>query len=338
MYITLRTYLKSIFYKTPVIWNLLESVQGLVFVWDFLYYYKLPGHQNRISTKELNIEFASQCNLRCKFCSLDHNKPKQLIKIETLEKIFQRIVDDKRFRSLKIINLHNGGEILLHPKRVELLKVIKRYKDIAKKRGIPFPQIYLLTNGMLLRDKLSKEIIETGAIDTIGFSLDGGTPEMFEEMRTNSKWDVIRKNIADFHRHNNASEHKIETYAICCLTDDKKLNTKWMEPSFRETLESLDRYELRKLHNWAGEVPDASKTKRKPHKIGCTLFMRQMVILPNGDITLCCNDLNSKGVVGNMLKDDIIAIHKSKERLYYLGRFMRGKKQDIPLCKGCETF
>ena len=338
MYIQARIYLKQLLYQKPIIWKVVEAFQGLQYSFDYYYYYKWRGRKDRLSVREINIEFASQCNLRCRFCSLDHSKPKTLITEEILDRFFLELITNDRFRQVEIINLHNGGEILLHPKRLEMLGVVKKYKEQARQLGIKFPKIFLLTNGMLLREKLAQQIIDLDVVDVIGLSMDGGSPEAFEEMRVQAKWPIFYQNLKTFCRLNDAAGHPIETYCICCIPDERPLNTKWMDPEFRNALETLDRYELRKLHNWAGELQDALQRKRKPHKIGCALLMKQLVLLPNGDVTVCCNDLNAKGVIGNIMQDELVDIYDSPERLNYLEKLLKGKKSELELCKDCETF
>lgn len=109
-----------------------------------------------------------------------------------------------------------------------------------------------------------------------------------------------------------------------------------MHPEFKEILEKANSYELRRLHNWAGEV--AVESKAKTHKIGCTLLMKQMVLLPNGDITVCCSDLNSRGVIGNLNQSTLHEIYTAPKRLNWLQLMFQNKKYEIDLCKDCETF
>lgn len=337
MYVSIRRNLKQWFYHTPFIWKFIEALQGVAYVLDYYYYYKLPGHQQRLSLREINIEFASQCNLRCKFCSLDHFKPKEIISKETLAQFLEQLLEDDRFRKVEVINLHNGGEILLHPKRIEMLEVLKLYKNKAKQQHKKFPEIRMLTNAMLLRESLSAQIIALDVIDVIGVSFDGGTPELFEEMRTNAVWEKFYENILAFHRINQQSGHKTKMYAITCIPHDKPLHVQWMHPQFKEVYQLLDWYELRRLHNWAGEVGGLAFREKK-HKIGCSMLMKQLVLLPNGDVTVCCSDLNSKGVIGNIKEKDVVSIYKSKERMQYLGLLLKGRKNELALCANCETF
>ena len=39
----------------------------------------IAAETGRLTLEWLNLEFASICNLRCKWCSLDHDKPKQFM-------------------------------------------------------------------------------------------------------------------------------------------------------------------------------------------------------------------------------------------------------------------
>ncbi|RPE12650.1 radical SAM protein [Chitinophaga lutea] len=336
MYVNIRRNLKQWFYHTPLVWKMIETMQGLAYAADYYYYYKLPGHRGRLSLREINIEFASQCNLRCKFCSLDHFKPKETISKETLERFLDQLIRDDRFRKTEVINLHNGGEILLHPKRVEMLEVIKKYKTEAARLGKRFPQVRMLTNAMLLRESLSQQIIHLDVIDVVGVSFDGGTPELFEEMRTNAVWSKFHENVRAFHQIVKTTGSKTKIYAISCIPHDKPLHIRWMHPEFRELYRLLDWYELRRLHNWAGEVDVSAREKK--HKIGCSMLMKQLVLLPNGDITVCCSDLNSKGVIGNIWQKDVVDIYQGRERTQYLELLLKGRKQELALCAGCETF
>ena len=102
----------------------------------------------------------------------------------------------------------------------------------------------------------------------------------------------------------------------------------------------VDGYELRYAHNWGGDVgiEELKNKNKKAYKVGCSLLMHQLVLLPNGDVTVCCADLNSKGVIGNILTENLFSIYRKPLRLEMLHKFMKGKKKEIDLCKDCETF
>ena len=98
-----------------------------------------------------------------------------------------------------------------------------------------------------------------------------------------------------------------------------------MEKDFKEITELLDSVEYRRLHDWGGQVDIGEKTL--VNKKGCAMLIRQMVILPNGDVSVCCNDLNSEGVVGNIHKEDLYEIYKGKDRMNYVRLLQEGRKR-----------
>uniref|UniRef100_UPI002624CEA6 SPASM domain-containing protein n=1 Tax=Chitinophaga sp. TaxID=1869181 RepID=UPI002624CEA6 len=158
-----------------------------------------------------------------------------------------------------------------------------------------------------------------------------------EAMRKNAAWKVFHQNVKNLHAVNARLGKPARLYGITCIPADKPLHNKWMHPEFRELYELLDWSELRRLHNWAGEISTVA-VREKRHKIGCSMLMKQMVLLPNGDITVCCSDLNSKGVVGNVRQQDLVSILHSENRKRYLSLLLRRRKSQLDLCRECETF
>lgn len=341
MLIATRDYFVRHLKKGTFLWKLLEFMQGMLFVKNYLFYYKWNIIKNSTTTKEVNIEFVSYCNLRCSFCSLDHEKPKTRMTPAILENLMNNLVNDGRFRKVEVIHLHSGGETLLHPQIGELLAIIKKYKDLAKYKNQRFPIVNLLTNGMPLLENKTQEIIKSGAVDVMRFSMDGGSPERFELMRVRAKWAIFHKNISYFCEENKRQNANIKTHIISVIDPVNPLKTHWMDKQFVEILNMVNSYELRHPHSWAGEVDiegESTNSKKKPHKIGCGLLMHQLVLLPNGDVNVCCTDLNSKGVVGNIQHQSLFDIYNSPTRKKWLQLFYQRKKHNIELCKNCETF
>ena len=56
----------------------------------------------------------------------------------------------------------------------------------------------------------------------------------------------------------------------------------------------------------AGNVPldKVASPKRKAKVMGCVRGLQQNVLLPNGDVLLCCMDWGMKHVLGNLLTGD----------------------------------
>ena len=284
----------------------------------------------------INLEFASNCNLRCKWCSLDHDKPRQYMAKELLAKVLDEVIADEGFR-LDRIELHNAGETLLHPDIAGMLALIAA-------RKAQLPAINLLTNAGTLNQERIDTVVDSGAIDVIRFSIDGGTQREFEELRRPARWVQIRGNV---HRFLDAKEQRapqIKTGVICLVDPEKERTTSWMEPEFRELFGRIDHVALRYPHNWDGSealgVDDRDYRSHASASQGktCYFLVKDMVVLPNGDTTVCCADLNSRGVIGNAAVSTLREIYHSSERRRMLELFAAGRKNDIELCRSCTGF
>ncbi|KKR12046.1 MAG: Radical SAM domain protein [Candidatus Wolfebacteria bacterium GW2011_GWC2_39_22] len=286
----------------------------------------------KYKVKWINFEFNSSCNLRCKWCTLDHTKKREIISEETLTKSFDEFIANGKF-SIKRIDLHNAGETLLHPNLKRLLDIIAVKKQEIKSK----PTVHLLTNALILNEQKSREIIESGAIDEIRFSIDGGTKEAYESIRRGSNWGKVRDNIKKFLELNNG---KIKTGVICIVPNERDISIEWMEDDFKEIFLTMDNIDLRRPHNWDGSIElDIDETaNEQANGRTCKFLMKNMVILPNGDVTVCCADLNGRGIIGNVNDSSLEEIFLSFQRLQMLKLFSKGKKDDINLCKACAGF
>lgn len=283
--------------------------------------------------KSIHIQLNNFCNLRCKWCSFVNPKKKQIMSNELLINLFDEIMEDDRFR-IKEINLWNAGEPLLHPNFIDIMEIISSYKQ---KYG-NFPRIKILTNTMVLNEKLSKKIIKIGAIDYIGFSIDGGSKEEHEKIRVGGNFNIAKKNIQKFLRLNKG---KIETMINCVIPLNKPLNTEWMSEDFRNLLNSVDFFKLNYPDNNGGVIfikyPSNFKFN-KTNKRVCLAMLQGLVVLQNGDVLFCCNDFNGDYFLGNLYQKSLFEICNSKKRKDLVKTFLKGERNQIPLCKICNRF
>lgn len=283
---------------------------------------------------EIDLEFVNYCNLRCKWCSLDHAQKKDVLSEGLLRKFLENLLNDKRFRSVKRLNLFNGGETLLHPDFIGMMKIMKEYKSKFLERGRPFPAIDLLTNATPLREGLSRELIGLDIVDTMRFSVDGGSRQKYEELRPPAKWDTASKNIMDFIKINNG---RVRTGIICIIEHGKPENTEWMTDEFKALCGAVDHVELRYPHDWMGDVK--VEGHRKVFKNYCKFLFHSLCVLPNGDVAVCCGDLNGKkGVAGNLNKEDLYKVYSSRRRRELRYELLKGRRDRIELCRDCGGY
>jgi radical SAM protein with 4Fe4S-binding SPASM domain len=291
---------------------------------------RLTDEQRGLSpTIDLNIEMVSYCNLRCIYCSLDHRKTKKTMTPETLEIILKEIQSSRI--PVRRIDLHNGGETLLHPSLGVMLRLLAK----ARSECDGFPYTALLTNATVLNTHRSQLVLDTNAIDLIRFSVDGGNREEFETIRKGAQWDHVARNIRTFIDMNNKTGHHIATGIICVVANGHPLTTDWMNQEFRELLGLVDSIELRRPHNWDGTV-DLGLADQQSERGMCP-FMKNnnLVVLPTGDVTVCCADLNEKRIVGNV-RSGLTNLINCKQRRDMIGLMKRNRRKEVPLCANCN--
>lgn len=89
------------------------------------------------------------------------------------------------------------------------------------------------------------------------------------------------------------------------------------------------------LHTRAGntKIKNAPPVERKRGVLHCTM-RNAAVLLPNGDVVLCCMDWGLKHVLGNLLISDYPSLSRGRE-FSKINKGLRDESLDI-LCRYCE--
>ncbi|MBI3007947.1 MAG: SPASM domain-containing protein [Candidatus Omnitrophica bacterium] len=83
----------------------------------------------------------------------------------------------------------------------------------------------------------------------------------------------------------------------------------------------------------AGEAKN--RTTIQPLAISCLLPFTQMVIRPDGKVSLCCADALGKVTLGDVTKDRIIDIWRS-DTYKEIRRLILKSRRNMALCSGCD--
>jgi radical SAM protein with 4Fe4S-binding SPASM domain len=128
------------------------------------------------------IEVSAVCNLDCITCPRQENitpEPLKLMPLETYYRIAEAV-----FPYIRSVNLIGLGESLMHPQIDQII-------THAKSR---FVGVNMTSNGTIMTEKIAHRLIAAG-LDSIAFSIDGGTRETFEAIRVNARFDKVQRNI-----------------------------------------------------------------------------------------------------------------------------------------------
>lgn len=281
-------------------------------------------------TIDINIEPVSFCNLRCRWCSLDHTKEKEYIIPELFQSVLEKIAQSPV--PIRRIDIHNAGEVLLHPEFPRLMDIL----GSVRSRWKNFPYTAMLTNGMRLDAANAEAILRYHTVDMLRVSVDGGTRQEYERIRIGGNFDTVRGNMERFVAMNEQCGHHITTGIICIVDDAYPLSTDWMDESFRKLFARVDTLDLRRHHNWDGSVDFG--LHETAQVTGRCQFMKNnnLVILPDGRVTICCADLNARGVIGDIRNDSIHHLLDCSKRSEILRLAYQGRRYEVDLCKDCR--
>lgn len=135
------------------------------------------------------------CNHACPMCYLQYLPPEDLRSEKIRERNQWMLLDDYKQLfdgmppGLTEVNIVGGGEPLAHPDVVGIMEEVKS----RNLRG------YLMTNGTLMKPKISERMVQIGWNRT-RCSVHSGDAETFKAIHGVNKFDTLKENMKAFHK------------------------------------------------------------------------------------------------------------------------------------------
>jgi len=260
--------------------------------------------------KKIYLEITNGCNLNCDFC-IKNSRKTEYISINNFKLVLDKLKDYTDY-----LYFHVLGEPILHPEINELI-------DIASRDF----KINITTNGYLM-DKIK----DNKNIRQLNISLHSFNSKY--NISLNEYLDNIFNSIDNLINNNtyislrlwvkNKNNNKIIDYInnryktnITYNVENYKINNKLFINNFHEFI-------------W----PDLDNNYYNEEGT-CYALIDHIGILVDGTIIPCC--LDSKGIInlGNIYKDDLDSILKSRKVENMIKNFKNNKKCE-KLCKHCK--
>lgn len=282
----------------------------------------------KIFPSYLYIDPHNQCNARCIMCGINFdNKKKIVLGDELFDKIVSELVQYKDH--LVWVGLCNDCEPLLD--RNISLKIEK-----LKQAGIR--KVLITTNASLLSSSFAKKLIFAG-LDRIYISIDSLKKELFEKIRRRLKFEQVYRNILAFIQLRDQLKPELVIRIQMVLQELNKDEVEEFITHWRSLLKDNDQIVVAKAHNWGNslkiKVPTfGSLDNQNP----CIALWSSMVIRSNGEVNLCCVDINATFKLGNVRDLHLYEIWHSKELEFIRKKHLEGKRDEISLCRGCTVW
>lgn len=277
----------------------------------------------------IQIDPASKCNFKCKFCPTSkdsNNKNRTIMQFKLFKKIIDGLVDfdDK----IKVLKLWKDGEPLLNKNICEMIKYAKEQEIVEK--------IEMTTNGYLLNKQLNYNLIKSG-LNKIIISVEGlNEADYLRNSGVKINFDEFIENIKHFYENRKNCIVHVKMIDIGLDEDSKEKFYKLFgdisdEMFIEKAIPCWPNFDDENIdHNllnvWG---------KNLEKKDVCALALYSMTINSNGRVTMCCNDWEQKIIVGDVNIQNIKEIWNSNKVREYQIMQLSHNRRAIPVCSQC---
>ncbi|MFH1966734.1 MAG: radical SAM protein [Patescibacteria group bacterium] len=268
------------------------------------------------------LESTNICNLHCKICTRNIAP----IKLGSMDfELFKKIVNEASVYGSRNFSLHLFGEPLLAPNIIPMIKYIKQKNNKNT--------VLITTNGVLLNNKISQEIIMNG-VDKIIVSIHGANKEQYENMTGTDNLNNVEENIKNLiNLKNKKNKPKIFLRMVSFkknTTEIKKFYKRWS--SYPVIID------IKEPHNFGGQIETGRSIDSLPKRYPCYHLWLAPGINWDGQVSICCCDTFKDAIIGNVNQNSLHKIWNGEKLKQYRDYHLRGKYDKIPVCKNCDVW
>ncbi|MBN1552019.1 radical SAM protein [bacterium] len=268
------------------------------------------------------IESTNQCNLRCRVCpnATDFDSPRGNMDMTLYRDIIRQL--EHRANDL---NLSHRGEPLFHPQLEEMI-ILARHAGMGSR---------IHTNATKLDENRMRSLLDAGP-DLLSFSFDGFDKETYESVRIGG---VFEETLANIERllAEKKQRGNVRPYTIIQIIQPEDADEDYLEKlrAFGRRFESagLDKFYIKKPHNWAGNAP--GDIPAGTGFIPCTFLYYSLTVLWDGTVCPCPQDWYATMPLGNLRHQSIKEIWNGQP-LWDLRKRMQRRDLDGLICASCD--
>jgi radical SAM protein with 4Fe4S-binding SPASM domain len=277
----------------------------------------------------LDIEISSACNLRCPMCdrTIEMAKGEKKAYHSGLMDfdLYKKLIDEATEIGVYAVKLNWRGEPLMHPRVIEMV----RY---AKEKGII--DIMFNTNGVLLTEKMSKDLIDAG-IDKIFVSIDSIHKDRFEKYRTGANYEEVMDNLLKLKEINDSTGHKVETRVSKVLLKETEDENEEYSKFFEKLVDKVA---------YLDYIPYGEKDYGRPvdrtykdFKFACSQLWLRLFVSWDGKYAMCCVDTKEVNILGDAHTQTVEEVWHSKKLQEIRDKHKEGKWYEVEQCRNCYS-
>lgn len=274
----------------------------------------------------VQIQTQAGCNGRCIFCPNEEVLKSDLEHGRMPLDMFRKIIDDLSNTPPRRIGMYMQNEPLLDKRLPELTRYVTE--------RIPSTKTQVITNGTYLSEKVGVALLSAG-LKQLKCSLQSLDPETNRETMGYDSRKVIENCIA-FQKLIKKTKSKID-FRVSMVVTNKNAD------EIPETRRFWDGHGVRlvtsALENRGGNIKEADKLNVGAMKSmgNCIRPSRDMMILFNGDVPLCCVDWHRTHILGNVYTDSVQQVWHGATVAQVRDALAEGDPSRMPaICRDCS--
>ena len=284
---------------------------------------QLPG------PPRIQIQTQGGCNARCVFCPNEEVLRAKLPQGRMDPALFQKIIDELAETDPRRVSLYLMNEPLLDKRLPEFARYVAE--------RIPTTSTLVTSNGTNLTEAMAEALVDSGLqrLKVSLQSLDRETNSRIMGARVDSE-KVVRNVLATRRIMKEKRARRFDLRVSMVVTS---LNEREIEEARRFWKRHNIRLVTSALENRGGNIAqteDLNAYGMQSRSHGCIRPSREMCVLWNGDVVLCCVDWNRTQVVGNLAEQTVREVWNGP-RLQEIRRALDAN--DVPampdICANC---
>ena len=273
----------------------------------------------------VQIQTRTGCNGACVFCPYPDAHEK-VPKGDMTDTLFRKIVDEIAEHNVtQRISPYLMNEPFFDKTILEKVRYIKAH--------VPKARIVLTTNGSLLTEAVTDDLVKDNPLRALYISMQGIEKEAYEaSMRGTLVFEKTKENVERLidKRNRYAPELKI----VVTMIKTNRINAEAAVAHWKSR--GVDsKYTMLENRGGNTETFDALNAGNKRVFRDCVRLLKNAYILFNGDMVLCCTDYYKQMVLGNVTDSSIASVWNSERARSIRRDFLRGDLSNNPLCGNC---
>jgi radical SAM protein with 4Fe4S-binding SPASM domain len=281
------------------------------------------------------IELTNRCNYSCEICPLkDSVIPKQ----DMDSSLFKKIIDDIAAWNpdRETIALHVFGEPFLHNQIFDFMDYIEEELKKCK--------IFISSNFSVVDRQIIERFFKPNTYNlNLGVWLDTLSPEVYSKQR-GGEYSKVVESLDYFIELKRRYDSVIpELHVGMIVTEYNKNEVDSLVRFWKKKFSGLKGVEirLRRSHDWSGQVSSNNVFKSSRilrYKNVCLTPFRQLVVFSNGDVGLCCHDVDHKILIGNVRGESLKSIWTSEKANSFREAMKNHELDSFEPCNNCAYY